>query len=559
MAERLIGTRIELEGEKEFKRQMSNINSELGLLRSEMMLVDAEFKGQANSVAALTKKDEILRKEIGQQQSRIEELKKIVEEASQAYKNATENTDAYKKKLNQYEAQLNKAQVAMMEMNRELQDTDKYLEEAKESADGCAKSIDGFGKSTGENLGPLEGFKSNLSALGVAGAAGLAVAGLDAVTDAAFDLVASTEEYRKVMGTLEVSSQAAGYSAEETAEVYNRLYNVLGDTQAAATTVANLQAIGLEQDQLKKLTDAAIGAWATYGDSIPIDGLAEAINETVQVGKVTGAFADVLNWAGGSEDAFNASLERCATASDRANMVLQTLTDQGLTKAADAWFEANQDIVANNEATARMEEAMARLAEKLVPLTTGLKTLGAETLVAVIEAGEDVIELFNELGGYVIDGFIDGIQERWGMVVDTVSGLIDAVKNLFTGKDGFDTHSPSKWSEEMFGNVLEGMIVGNERNAARAIQAARQTTEEMLDALSIPSGPELSASLSLPARAGAGGGQGGGTAPATSQRSEPIVINLTAEMDGAVLARKQYKYNRREGELRGDSLVEVSG
>ena len=69
-----------------------------------------------------------------------------------------------------------------------------------------------------------------------------------------------TEEYRKIMGTLETSSQAAGYTAEQTAESYEYLYGVLGDHQQTATTISNLQAIGLAQDDLNTMLDAAIGA-----------------------------------------------------------------------------------------------------------------------------------------------------------------------------------------------------------------------------------------------------------------------------------------------------------
>ena len=49
---------------------------------------------------------------------------------------------------------------------------------------------------------------------------------------------------------------------------------------------------------------AATGIWAKYGDSIPLDGLAESINETANVGTVTGNLADALNWAGINEDDF---------------------------------------------------------------------------------------------------------------------------------------------------------------------------------------------------------------------------------------------------------------
>src|SRR5699024_773480 len=115
--------------------------------------------------------------------------------------------------------------------------------------------------------------------------------------------------------------------AEQTAQTYERLQSVLGDTQTAATATANLQAIGLSQEDLMTVTDAAIGAWARYGDSIPIDSRAESINETIQAGTVTGTFADVLNWAGTNEDDFNAKLEAANSTSERANIVLQELAN----------------------------------------------------------------------------------------------------------------------------------------------------------------------------------------------------------------------------------------
>lgn len=135
------------------------------------------------------------------------------------------------------------------------------------------------------------------------------------------------------MGSLEVSSQNAGYTAEQTAESYRTLYGVLADDQTAATTTANLQALGLSQEELSTVIEGTIGAWATYGDSIPIDGLAESINETVKTSTVTGTFADMLNWAGTSEDAFNEKLAACGSESERVNLVMQEMANQGLVDA----------------------------------------------------------------------------------------------------------------------------------------------------------------------------------------------------------------------------------
>ena len=70
MATRVISTSIKLDGEAEFKKQMSNVNSELKTLRTEMAYSEEAFKGQANTMEALTEKDRLLRKESEQQEEK---------------------------------------------------------------------------------------------------------------------------------------------------------------------------------------------------------------------------------------------------------------------------------------------------------------------------------------------------------------------------------------------------------------------------------------------------------------------------------------------------------
>ena len=398
MATRTIATRLTLEGEKEFKKQMGLVNGELRNLSSEMQLATAEFKGQANSAVYLTKKDEILRKEIDQQEEKVRALTQAVEDSKKVNGDASAATDRYRQ-------QLNKAKTDLINLNDELNTNERYLDEARTSADKCAKSIDEYGKQVKNaaeatddfngagggkgGIGDLIGQLGSLKKMLVGGAV---VAGLKATSDAIIGIVDETEEYRKIMGTLETSSQAAGYTAEQTAESYEYLYSVLGDTQTAATTVANLQAIGLAQGDLRGMIDSVIGAWATYGDSIPIDGLAEAVNETIQAGQVTGTFADVLNWAGVSEDEFNAKLAAANDSTERAQIVLNQLANQGLPETGKAWRDANEDVVAYNESQLKLDKAMGELGETLAPVAAGLKDVFAEGVYAAADAVAWLIE-----------------------------------------------------------------------------------------------------------------------------------------------------------------------
>lgn len=398
MATRTIATRLTLEGEKEYKKELGKVNQEIGLLSDKMKRADAEFRGQANSIEALTTKNDLLREAQQKQIDKIAKLQTAIEDCGEAY---GENDEA----VMRFKRQLEKAETDLIDLNDELSSNERYLDEARTSADKCAKSIDEYGKQVKDaakatddfngagggkgGIGNLIGQLGSLKKMLVGGAV---VAGLKATSDAIIGIVDETEEYRKIMGTLEASSQAAGYTAEQTAESYEYLYGVLGDTQTAATTVANLQAIGLAQDDLRDMIDSVIGAWATYGDSIPIDGLAESVNETIQAGQVTGTFADVLNWAGVSEDEFNAKLAAANDSTERAQIVLNQLANQGLPETAKAWRDANEDVVAYNESQMKLDEAMGQLGETLAPVAAGLKDVFAEGVYAAADAVAWLIE-----------------------------------------------------------------------------------------------------------------------------------------------------------------------
>ena len=398
MATRTIATRLTLEGEKEYKKELGEVNQEIGLLSDKMKRADAEFRGQANSIEALTTKNDLLREAQQKQIDKIDKLQTAIEDCGEAY---GENDEA----VMRFKRQLEKAETDLIDINDELSSNERYLDEARTSADKCAKSIDEYGKQVKDaakatddfngagggkgGIGDLIGQLGSLKKMLLGGAV---VAGLKATSDAIIGIVDETEEYRKIMGTLEASSQAAGYTAEQTAESYEYLYGVLGDTQTAATTVANLQAIGLAQGDLRGMIDSVIGAWATYGDSIPIDGLAESVNETIQAGQVTGTFADVLNWAGVSEDEFNAKLAAANDSAERAQIVLNQLANQGLPETAKAWRDANEDVVAYNESQMKLDEAMGQLGETLAPVAAGLKDVFAEGVYAAADAVAWLIE-----------------------------------------------------------------------------------------------------------------------------------------------------------------------
>lgn len=319
----------------------------------------------------------------------------------------------------------------MIELEREIQDNNRYLDEARRNSDRAAHSIDGFGKeveqadnSMGDYSKTLSGFIDDLGKIKGAIIGGAAVGAIKELGSSILELEESTREYRSIMGTLAVSSQEAGYTAEETAAIYERLQGVLGDSQAAATTAANLQAIGLEQADLIKITDLAVGAWATYGDSIPIDGLAEAINETIQAGQVTGTFADVLNWAGESEDAFNERLEKANGSTERANIVLEALSQQGLADAADGWYQTNKEIIEANRSEEELRQAWAELSTVLAPVANWIRGTLAGSVVWLTEKVSEAMDGLQKLKDWAngAKGVISDAGGWGGILEDALSG-----------------------------------------------------------------------------------------------------------------------------------------
>ena len=320
-----------------------------------------------NQLAKQTKFLEEQRNEIARLTAEFGENSAEVQKAQNAYA-STETTisklrvsiNETKNYTNQLSNNINKNNKMLDEMASGSRDAATGLEKVGDSANSTENEIDSLSDSADDlNNSLKEAFSAD--------AVGEFASGM---IDNMKGIVEESKEYLKIMGSLKTASERLGYTNEETTSTYNLLYSVLGDTQTAATTTSNLQAIGLEQSKLTEITKGAIGAWAQYGDSIPIDSLAESVNETIRVGTVTGTFADMLNWAGTSEDAFNEKLAKCSTESERANLVLQEMSKQGLMESADAWLSNNKNLVDANLAQEEYNKTLADLSETIMPLFT---------------------------------------------------------------------------------------------------------------------------------------------------------------------------------------------
>lgn len=103
-------------------------------------------------------------------------------------------------------------------------------------------------------------------------------------------------------------------------------------------------------------------------------------------------------------------------------------------------------------------------------------------VTGALSAAMAKVKEFVIVGKNVLMGLWNGINDKVGWLKSKVKGVVDKIKSWFTGKDGFDTHSPSKWSEMIGSYVMDGLGNGFENNNT-AIRAARKAANSIKDAI----------------------------------------------------------------------------
>lgn len=457
MADRIKGITIEIGGDTTaLSKALSGVNKEINSTQKQLRDVERLLKLDPGNVTLLEQKQRLLADSVEQTRQKLDSLKSAEKQVQQQFaqgKVSQAQYDALQREIVATEADLRKAEKAASNFQDEIAQSkgESALKQLGDAASETASEVKKIDEKPIEDVedaakdadDALEEAGDSASSFADHLKADILVEGIKQIVSGIKDLNEETKEYRKIMGTLETSSEAAGYSAEETSEAFSQLYGALGDDQSAATTTANLQAIGASQKDINSLISSAVGAWAKYGDSIPIDGLAESINETIRAGQVTGTFADVLNWgskegetfgvmlkenteeneewnkavqeASSAEDFFNLALQDAETQADRTNLVLQAMADQGLSDVGDAWYSNNKDIVDANNAQLEFTKKASELSERVQPVLTAVQ----EGINGILQA------ILDATAGIDMDTIVGYVQNFFDAVSNVVSFLIE--------------------------------------------------------------------------------------------------------------------------------------
>lgn len=345
MANKIAGLTIEIGGETSgLNKALADVNKKSKDLQSELREVDRLLKLDPKNTELITQKQKLLAESVENTKSKIDTLKESEKQAQEQFKQGKIGEEQYRA----LQREVIKTEEELKKVEKAAKDFGGSMTQGLKNAGNDIKDFGVKVKGAGEVFMPVS-----------AGAAGL-LTGLIANTEA-------TKEYREEMGKLETAFTTSGHSVEDAEMVYGEFYKLLGETDRSVEAVNHLAKLTSTQEELASWTTIATGVYATFGDSLPIEGLTEAANETAKTGELTGVLADALNWAGISEADFKTKLESTNTEKERSELITETLN--GLYgEAAEKYREVNGELLEANENELKLNEATAKLGEIMQPL-----------------------------------------------------------------------------------------------------------------------------------------------------------------------------------------------
>ena len=416
-------------GITEANRLMRHANSEFKAASSTM----DDWSKSSDGINAKLKQ---LRTNLDSQQKVLTEYEKILEEVKKEYGENSKEALEYSSKLNHQQAAVNKTKNEIGKFEASLQEVSKAEKIATKTGQDVADVLDQMhreAEDAEEGFTVLKGAIATFAGNVMTGLANSIRQGISSLAG----LASETREYREDLGKLETAYKTAGLSTEDATRVYKEFYAVLGEEDRSVEAVNHLAKFAKGQEDLTKWTTIATGVWGTFGDSLPIEGLTEAANETMKTGKLTGVLVDALNWAGESEDEFQASLDKCTSEQERQALITDRLNAL-YGDAADNYRETNASIIESNKVNSDYTDTLAKMGAKIEPVTTAVKAGFTGLLQELLKLVNDV-----DMGAFatkVEEGFavlkndvLPAITGGFGWILENSTTIIASLSAIAAG------------------------------------------------------------------------------------------------------------------------------
>lgn len=528
MATREISTKLVLAGEREYRSQIATVNRELRTMESAIKLVDSQFKGQQNTMTALTAKNKALNDAIAKQSEKLRAeqaaleknagYKKEAAAAAQAVvgkmaqlnectSDAYKETDEYNKQLEKLQKQYNahkaaeeeaavavdkhtqkanEAQIKLNDLNGELKNNEKYLSEASVSADGCASSIDGMGKQVKDAAEDLAKAKKQSDTC------------TDAVDKMGKEAKGTAEDFgglgsqgKKSVEALAGALAAAGITAslKEIADAIMACLNASKTFESAMAGVA-------------KTTDMTDAQLAQMGEEI--QKLSETIplttTELAQIAEVGGQLGIAQeNLIGFTEVMANLGVATNMTSEEAATMLAQFANVTGMDPSlyinlGSAIVDLGNNFATNEKKITDMAQTMAsaganaRMSEPdILALSAAVTSLGIESgtggtnmakligeMQMAVETGEN-LDVWAQAAGMSARDF----ARLWGE--DATAALLAFIRGLGTTEESaLQTLSVLKLNDERLVRMVTSLNNAEKTSGllTRALQTSNKAWQE---------------------------------------------------------------------------------
>ena len=192
--------------------------------------------------------------------------------------------------------------------------------------------------------------------------------------------------------------------------------------------------------------------------------------------------------------------------------------------------------------------AWEKIKETISGAVAAIKTFFTETIPNAAQTALDwfrnIPKQMKDVGRNLLMGLWDGIADKVAWLKSKVSGVVDRIKSWFTGKNGFDEHSPSKWSNGVAKYVMQGMADGFENGLPSLMDSVGGVTDRIkngldFDTVSIDYATSATSRLARAANR------------RNNDEMRPIVIDFTAQLDGKTLVRQMVPIMRNEARAMG--------
>lgn len=417
-----------------FGIDITNLKAGLATANKLIRESESEFKAAAAGMEDWRKSEEGLNAQIKNLNTVTDLQQKKVNALQSEYDRLiAEGMDPASDQAIKLRTDINKETAALNKNKAALADAEDALENLGDEAEDAADSVEETGDAAEKLDGGFTIAKGAVAGFIANGLTALVGACKNAV-GALLGLAGETQQQSTNMAKLETAFTTTGKTAKQATDIYKEFYGVLGDADKSTEAVNHLAELTNSQKELDQWTTIATGVYAKFGDSLPIEGLTEAANETAKVGQVTGPLADALNWAGVSEDEFNEKLAECNSEQERATLITETLN--GLYEdAAKKYEEVNADVIAANKAQAEYDDTMTAFGDKMRPIMTAAKEGFTELLNAALEMveGVDFDALAESIRGafsYFIENILPKIKDGLSWIKDNKDTIIAGIVGI---------------------------------------------------------------------------------------------------------------------------------